>query len=343
MLVADGENSLLDKLEQGTLSHQTPMALGIWWFWRCFNPSVDKRVRASFVAVAYAETFIVVDFKRLESLHENAERKGKELVRRILSAKHILKVTHALDKGTLEILQLTLIMNKDLNMPSAQLHFQEMSPVLDMTIVFGFAKHIQPRSSSISTFSKLVNEYFRLEFCMGECVSNWDRRPLRLSQLHYALTLAWCPLMLLRTLAKHQVVAEEDLLNMTLQLGYQDAPADWDSQLQRFLLCPDYMEADDQEAIGGNHLEHLKMGDNPWKVAAWVGELQHASANDTRRNNFWNPIPQALKLSDDMRLEAWAALHSLSDGNEQHLDAMYTAWKAITTTWGAGTYSARKA
>merc|ERR550525_2147290 len=90
--------------------------------------------------------------------------------------------------------------------------------------------------NSNNKLSGLPFDFLRLELCLAEALSNFERRPLRETQLHYALTLAWCPLMIMHVLLAYNVVHMEDALKMVLRIGLPGAPAEWDRTLRRQVL-----------------------------------------------------------------------------------------------------------
>merc|ERR1712194_930810 len=72
----------LDRLEREALSENRPLSVGIWWFWRCYDPRTDFWPRASFMALAYDTPFAIVDFQTLEEKGVGVEHKAKTIVRR---------------------------------------------------------------------------------------------------------------------------------------------------------------------------------------------------------------------------------------------------------------------
>lgn len=61
-------------------------------------------------------------------------------------------------------------------------------------------------ASNQSGLAKVTKHLLNLEMCKGEQMSNWERRPLRLSQQHYAALDAFCLIEIINILAK---MAEE--------------------------------------------------------------------------------------------------------------------------------------
>jgi ribonuclease D len=54
--------------------------------------------------------------------------------------------------------------------------------------------------------AKVVIDLFKVDMCKGEQMSNWEMRPLRLSQQHYAALDAYC---LLEICEKLEKIAKE--------------------------------------------------------------------------------------------------------------------------------------
>lgn len=314
LVYVDNIGPAMDTLERDTIAHQRPMTLGIWWCWRCFNDDLDKMVRASFVALCYEDTFVIVDIDRLERVSTVVERKGKELMRNILLAPHILKVAHDVNRSSLSILQRSLIANSLIS-STRNPSLPGISPILDLSVAAAFVKQMQPSAPAVSKLLKLTNDYLRLEMCMAEALSNFERRPLRLTQLHYALTLAWCPLMILRVLTAHGILDVPDLLHMTFQLGGDGAPADWDEVLHSTWLCSPQNQAaqevcaalDPQLVLPGPY------GQNPWEDEAWVEAVPRPEERFCLRSAFsaHDEYLAPLRLPAEIVQQVEQSLHAL--------------------------------
>ena len=79
-----------------------------------------------------------------------------------------------------------------LNLPDdIAIHLQEKNEIIDLKNIYRIITFENPKS-----FSDLCKEYFDKTLCKQEQCSNWERRPLRQSQLHYAaLDAIYCSLL----------------------------------------------------------------------------------------------------------------------------------------------------
>ena len=338
LLYVDGESpEALRRLEHDTISCSQPMNIGIWWFWRCYNCQLDKRTRASFIALSYGSTLVIVDLQKCEDWGEVIEKDAKTLVRQILSAPHLLKVVHDLTNSSLLILQRAVIEKNDINNDPV---LPGMSPVLDISVAVACVKHMQPRSLAISKLPKLTDDYLRMTLCMAEALSNFERRPLRESQKHYALTVAWCPLMILRALARFGILKVNDLLDMTFQLGYKDATVDWDRVLHDIWMCsPDRRApAEACAALDDEHVLDGKYGENEWENSTWVGSIPRPDQDFSIRSAF-PPYLDSIRLSAEYQSPVIDALNQLSSNTSDDLARLYKAYEACRkggTTTAAG-------
>eukprot|EP00408_Alexandrium_pacificum_P046327 CAMPEP_0171248040 /NCGR_PEP_ID=MMETSP0790-20130122/48811_1 /TAXON_ID=2925 /ORGANISM="Alexandrium catenella, Strain OF101" /LENGTH=186 /DNA_ID=CAMNT_0011715479 /DNA_START=56 /DNA_END=612 /DNA_ORIENTATION=+ len=175
------------------------------------------------MALAYEGRLAIVDFMKLESSTVATEVRGKELVRRIMEARHILKVVHGLKQDALQALQRAAVPRVDLVRQDAPA-LPKLTPVLDLAVVMAFTHRSRPLADAASKLVGLSFYYLRVELCNGECLSNFERRPLRETQKHFALSLAWCPLMILKALCAHGIV--ERTAAMVTEMGAGPPPDD---------------------------------------------------------------------------------------------------------------------
>jgi len=222
----------LKRLEQETLGHEQPLLVGIWWLWRCFDPNLDTWSRASIVAIVYEHTFAIVDLVNLELSGETIEARGKDVVRRILEAAHLLKVVHGMDANSLKVLQRALVPHQTLVDDETPV-YPGIYPMIDIGLVAAYVCRTPCRDTSwASKLTALSYVFLRLELCLAEALSNYERRPLRFTQLHYALVLAWCPLMILRVFCAYNLVTRQQMQVMLLQLAFDRCPDNWDNHLR---------------------------------------------------------------------------------------------------------------
>merc|ERR1740123_2364389 len=120
------------------------MAVGLWWFWRCFDPKLDFWPRASLLALVYDDNFVLVDFQGLENGSDREERRSKDVVHRVLQAPHLLKVVHDLDSKALLVLQRAVLPQVDLNGEAPELPI--LSPVLDLAVAVAYTRKTKPCS-----------------------------------------------------------------------------------------------------------------------------------------------------------------------------------------------------
>lgn len=141
---------------------------------------------------------VLVDMIALERANQEEEHVHKDVLGRILNAPHILKVVHFLERTALRALQLAFVTEDVRAGPTKPESYISIGPCADVALVVAC---LQGTSAvqCIDLFS-LVWEFMRSDMCMSEGLSNFERRPLRKTQEHDALCLAWCPLALLRAL-----------------------------------------------------------------------------------------------------------------------------------------------
>mmetsp|Transcript_21831 Transcript_21831/g.70698 ORF Transcript_21831/g.70698 Transcript_21831/m.70698 type:complete len:864 (-) Transcript_21831:290-2881(-) len=232
----------LERLEAETVGSQQPKSIGIWWLWRCFNPKIDFWPRASFLALCYegpsGSTFAIVDFDALEKNNERDEERSKDVVRRILESPSLLKVVHDMDGYSFEVLRRAVMPKNKLYDEGPDNPWPRMEPVVDVSVVVAYIRRMRPFAQNKDKLSGLVFEYLRLELWLAEALSNFERRPLRLTQLHYALSLAWCPLLILRALCSFEIVDNEEILLLSHRVGHPSS-AGWMRPLRNLCFAPD--------------------------------------------------------------------------------------------------------
>lgn len=326
----------LEELERDLLGSQQPMAVAISWFWRCFDPSVDFWPRASILAIAYEGKFAIVDFWELEDAGCEAELRGKDVVRRILEMPHLLKVVHDLDNSALDILQRAVI-------PAANLYDENpdwvcITPAVDLSLVTAFVRRTRPGCPTASKLSGLVFDYLRFELCQSELLSNWERRPLRQTQLHHALASAWCPLMILRCFCSFGIVEQRDVMLMTLRFGHRSMPQRWHWSLQQlsFLSSHDAGlgdgDVDGAQVINGAYAEDL-WTDPSEEAEEWYKSLPRPD----RSVDLFGAMKRAaepLFLPVETQQAAQVGVATLFDRATaaRRLDELYSAFRAF----GAG-------
>merc|ERR1739848_848502 len=116
---------------------------------------------------------------------------------------------------------------------------------------------------------------------MAEALSNFERRPLRDSQKHYALTLAYAPLMIMRVLRTFDIVGVPNLAPMVFQLGKASVPDRWDEKLlhseffKKGSLSEPSKEACDALDPMSDGVNHMigPYGQNVWTNDDWVSAV----------------------------------------------------------------------
>lgn len=309
----EGRGSSLDRLRRETLQAGGPMCMGISWFWRCFDPKLDFWPRAQFLALAYNDTFAIVDFNSLEGMNDEAvQEDAKGVVRDILSASHILKVTYHMDDRSMLALQRALFTARKLAELEERRPDIPICPVLPMSMMVAYYRRTNARR--VAKWTAAVWDFMALEVCTSEALSNFDRRPLRASQFHYALTVAWCPLVLLRAFLSWGADAEH-LKNtawyMMLRLGCAGQSEKWDEILRHILFCGDDGSAADFVPFG-----EMEKGrnPNPWFDADWLD--QNGPRPDTTVD-VWNKLVNEPKTRDlfvhELREAVWDAVEGFTD------------------------------
>lgn len=326
VLYVDDAGAALQQLKADLLSDRQPTVVGVWWCWRCFDPKIDLWPKASFVSLAYNDKLAIVDFMSLERRGVVTEGEGKDVVCAILAAQHLLKVTHNVDRYTLKVLQRALVpLVSDQDEPPED---PGISPLVDLTVVAAFVRRTSPGAHSVSKLSGLTFDYLRLELCLAEALSNFERRPLRQSQRHYALTLAWSPVMVLRALCAHGIVTLPQVASMGLRVGFASAPETWDDILRRTTLSADPTaehehEFSEQSGLPGPYGEDL------WGDAQWVEGVPRPDHNFDIAAHLRRQLG-AMVLPPEHAQGAEAALRGLFEPNaaSQQLAALYEAFRA---------------
>jgi len=338
VLYIDDDSSALAKLEHDLLDDpQEKLAIGVWWFWRCFDPGLDVWPRASFLAIAYPGAFVIVDFMRLEN-HYAVERKSKDIVSRIMAAPNILKVTHDIAAArALEVLQRTLIPHEDLISDEVPA-YPTVMPLIDLGMVAAFVRQKKPSASCASKLGSVTFDYLRLELCLSEMLSNFERRPLRQSQLHFALTLAWCPLMILRALCSYEIVTLQQVRLMTLRVGFIGAPRNWEDGLRRVCFSsethgrqgPYEWDMDGNECSSGLPGQYAK---NLWEDSLWHSKLQRPDMKLDLGALLRRHVA-ALMIPEEGRIGMEGALAFLFNQarTKEELNGLYTAYQQQETT-----------
>eukprot|EP00930_Biecheleria_cincta_P039787 TRINITY_DN27318_c0_g1_i1.p1 TRINITY_DN27318_c0_g1~~TRINITY_DN27318_c0_g1_i1.p1 ORF type:complete len:893 (-),score=179.64 TRINITY_DN27318_c0_g1_i1:51-2729(-) len=282
----DGSSLGLEELQRELLDKQEPMAIGISWLWRCFNAHLDMHAKAAVLAIAWPRGVALVDMMKLETDDFNdarsTERSAKEVLRQILEAPHLLKVVHLVDARAWRALQLALVPKEDLedsySPPSSRMF---LSPMVDIAVLCGFMKRTAAKQQR--DLNSLVFSYLRMELCHAEALGNFERRPLRQSQIHYALTQAYIPLVLIRCFCAYGLLSDEEVLSFAVSLGPEALPGGdagrWDEELHSKLRFNTYGESVDQPDADG-----IEWGKNIWEDPEEVDKLPKP---ERRRETDW--------------------------------------------------------
>jgi len=340
VLYIDDCDETLDQLERvALLDPPIPVVgvVGVWWFWRCFDPNIDFWAKASFMTIAFKEHLFVVDFIAIEDHGADAERRAKDVVCRILSAPHLLKVMHDLDTMALSALQRALVPIQSLMADDPPV-FPGITPMVDISVVVAFVRRTRPCSPAVSRLTSCTFDFLRLELCLAEALSNFERRPLRKTQVHYALTLAWCPLMILRVLCAHGVLVMQQVTAMAFRVGFPDTPHMWDESLRKTLMCrPGQQQELDSERAGEESCILGTYGVNTWEDPQWRESVPKPDpdfevATCFRKQgprNFSNANLETMALPASDAEDAHPAFISLLDSEiaSRNLNELYEAYR----------------
>merc|ERR1712039_121737 len=163
-----------------------------------------------------------------------------------------------------------------------------------------------------------------------------EQRPLRETQLHYALTLAWAPLMILRTHCAYQVVKQHDVRSMALQVGatHLTGPTKWDDILKSLRFCSEgYIEHEDTT-------EWERLGEyatNSWVNKEWIDRVPTPDRNfnigEALERNLANYI-----LAPEVKTHVDQVLSYLFDYTSlsHDMDSMYKAFHEHVRPQAAG-------
>jgi len=325
VLYVDDIGNDLARIERELLGDSAePIAIGVWWFWRCFDPRLDRWSRASFMAMVYGNTYAIIDFQKLELKKAECECEVKGIVARILSAPHVLKITHNIERYSLGVLQRALVPRTLLIADDAP-PYPDMSPVLDLSVVMAACHRTRPDNYQLLNLSPLAFDSFHIELCLAESLSNFEQRPLRLSQLHYALTVAIVPVMILRAFCAYNVLSLQQVITMTLRIGFHGSPEKWDDMLRRKCFGWDGHDNSD----GANDCK-ATYGQNLWEAdPEWVQARPKPDPNFDLAHAIGDSV-SALVLPADRVAPASAAAATLFDQPfaVRELRALYQAYDA---------------
>ncbi|CAE7246680.1 unnamed protein product [Symbiodinium natans] len=131
-------NDALATLESELLNGP-PVAVGVWWLWRCFNAHLDQHSRAALLALTYRhpgqrDRLVLVDMIALEQAKSEDEHYHKNVLGRILNAPHILKVVHFLERTALRALQLAFVTEDVRQGPTKPESYISVTPCVDVAL-----------------------------------------------------------------------------------------------------------------------------------------------------------------------------------------------------------------
>eukprot|EP00437_Effrenium_voratum_P009201 CAMPEP_0181427614 /NCGR_PEP_ID=MMETSP1110-20121109/16261_1 /TAXON_ID=174948 /ORGANISM="Symbiodinium sp., Strain CCMP421" /LENGTH=798 /DNA_ID=CAMNT_0023550829 /DNA_START=97 /DNA_END=2493 /DNA_ORIENTATION=+ len=306
-----------------------PAAIGVWWLWRCFDGYRDTHSRAALIAITFGARFLIVDMVALEQADKRVEHEYKQLLVAILEAPHLLKVVHYLERTALRALQLALIEEKDRAGDARPTRYTQVTPAIDLALVVACMHGTSGRASK--ELPSVVWKYLRLDLCVTEALSNFEHRPLRRSQLHYAITLAWCPVVILHACCAHGVISKEVVLSLSLNVsGF--ARSVWDEVMHTI----QFSGAAASSPLAGNQgAEAEAHGRNIWEDPISVEKLK-VDCN-LLRDSLRNAQDRAKQLlcnvqeSEDFR-RAVQTLFDI-DISKKELKALYERQDSYNPPW----------
>lgn len=245
------------------LLEPTPRAIGLWWLWRCFDGYHDKHARAALVVITVEDRFFLVDILELERktmLNTSAplDQPYLELIKQICEARHLLKVVHYLEGTALRALQLALISEEQRHGDEKPSNYSSLSPCIDVALVAAYLAGTS--AGKCKELPGLVWKYLRQDLCVTEALSNFEHRPLRESQEHYALCLAWCPLVILRACCSYDLVPMDVITDLTIK-----ADAEWvKKRMDEVMYRENFGEGSSFPAAAGEEPEPASC--NIWEV-----------------------------------------------------------------------------
>ncbi|CAE7427837.1 unnamed protein product, partial [Symbiodinium sp. KB8] len=257
-----------------------PVAVGIWWLWRCFNAHIDQHSRAAVLALTYRQRngrnrLVLIDMIALEQANQEEEHLHKDVLGQILNAPHILKVVHFLERTALRALQLAFVTEDVRQGPNKPESYISISPCVDVALVVAC---LQGTSGvQCNELFSLVWNFMRADMCLTEALSNFERRPLRKTQEHYALSLAWCPLALLRALCSFGQAQWVTVLTLCMKI-HGGAIGNWDEDLLKN-LCFKASE-DDSRFPEGEGATFAGDGEFDFAGNIWEAEVVEIASGD---------------------------------------------------------------
>mmetsp|Transcript_43663 Transcript_43663/g.103030 ORF Transcript_43663/g.103030 Transcript_43663/m.103030 type:complete len:825 (+) Transcript_43663:113-2587(+) len=335
---ADDENAL-QTLRTKTLEAEYSLVIGVSWCWQCFDTHLDFWTKARCVAFSFMDAhavhyFAIVDFKYLEEGPRDKAfaAQARDVVGRIMEADHLLKVVCGVDHRSLAILQRAV---HDPEIPATsdfggpQDNFARMMPVVDVAIAAAYVLGTRP-SDPLLRLRPLTYLFLNLELCQTEVTSSYERRLMRNSQEHFALTQAWVPRLILLALAARPadgpIISADAVAAMILRLDTQTAPRHWDKHLQDLPFATDgkLLEQDPGSAFGDRSPEIQDK--DPWQDDDFKSQLPRPrEPHFDIRNTLINAHLEALCYdSEVMRINAANFQPWLSESYAKHsLDLLY--------------------